>query len=111
MIPFQSLRDEERGEREMKSGCGENRRRVGKPMNQANPRQNGASWPELIPMVSSLAKNPSSPSCRPALSCSHRSKLGLLNASIKYLVEPQAVGRGTDRRCGLTGALRDDPAR
>jgi hypothetical protein len=40
----------------------DDRRRVDRAVNQANPRQNDASWPELISMVDCLAQNPSPPS-------------------------------------------------
>jgi len=46
-------------EREFKPACGENRRRVKRQVNQANPYQNGESSPELIPMVSCFAQTAS----------------------------------------------------
>src|ERR1700690_148080 len=68
----------------MTPDCGENRRRENRPVTQANPRQNAASWPELIPIVSCLAQTSSPPSRRPALNLWEDSILALLNASIKF---------------------------
>jgi hypothetical protein len=50
------LEDERNGGLEMKSGCRENGLRMNRPVDQASPRPNGASSPELIPMVSGFAQ-------------------------------------------------------
>jgi hypothetical protein len=55
MMPFQSLL-KGKTNRKWKPGCGENGLRMNKPMDQASPRPNGASRPELIPMVSGFAQ-------------------------------------------------------
>jgi hypothetical protein len=53
---FLRLKDERKGGLEIKPGCRENGLRMNRPVDQASPRPNGASRPELIPMVSGFAQ-------------------------------------------------------
>jgi hypothetical protein len=77
---------------------------VGRLVNQASPHQNGASWPELIPMVSGFAQTaPSDAETDSDLNCPLYIKLSLLKGRINS-VESGLKKEGSPR--GLTPALR-----